>query len=165
MNRRFFVWSVPAALLLLATGCAQGSEWSDANPTVCYGEGACAETTDGPPPAAVKRVFVTSVTYLVDGETRVFNNKANLATIPRAAISLDEMGKRHEGSPYEIYWAWTGSNNGGTRTEDTCSDWLDSSGGAGTYGRPVDAPSQSWGGGPVLMEACLAQAGLICFEQ
>ena len=215
--RRFLARSLPAALLVFMTACAQGSDFPGDEPAACAGGSTC----PGQEPAAVKRVFVTSVTYpggalggsagadekcnaaaqaavlagtwkawistssedavdriedvgpwyLVDGATRVFNNKANLTTLPLASIALDEQGKRHD--PFTqggLYMAWTGTNSWGTKTSETCSDWMDSSGnGWGVYGYPAgfpsQAPSQQWGGDSQYANPCDERAGLICFEQ
>jgi hypothetical protein len=120
---------------------------------------------------AIDRIEDVGPWYLVNSATKVFNNKANLTTVPLASITLDEQGKRH--GPFTqsgLYVAWTGTSSGGVKTGETCSDWMDSSfDGWGTYGYPAgfvsQAPSQQWGGDSQYGNPCDEQAGLICFEQ
>ncbi len=115
---------------------------------------------------AIDRISDVGPWYLVDGKTRVFNNKANLLTAPLAPISLDETGHAWDGAPY--YGAWSGTSDQGTRDtgygEDYCLDWT--SGGGNDYattGDPASA-SQSWGGGGAGAP-CSNENSLVCFEQ
>lgn len=75
--------------------------------------------------------------YLLDGTTKVFNNKANMTTIPLAAINMTEQGTRLSSG---IDYVWTGSNSGGHPSGSDCYEWSDP-GFTGTVGS-ADSLSQ-----------------------
>ncbi len=101
--------------------------------------------------------------YLVGSSTKVFNNKANLAGTPLAPIDRDENGTPISFGDH----VWTGTSNGGLRTDASCLNWQDESGeGVGTIGT-VGNPG-SWTDDPQAGPApCSAddQFHLYCFEQ
>ncbi len=66
---------------------------------------------------ALDRIANVGPWFLLDG-TKVFNNKANLATVPLSQITISEQGTRTSGS-----YAWTGTLGGGARSPDTCGSW------------------------------------------
>jgi hypothetical protein len=108
------------------------------------------------------RVTSAGPWYAIDG-AKVFNNKANLETIPLAPI-VDETGATPRWMG--LTSPWTGSDQGGVTGDADCAGWTSaststwaSSGTAGGY--QVD---QDWGGGSGTM-SCDTQAPLICFEQ
>ncbi len=113
---------------------------------------------------AIDRISDVGPWYLVDGKTRVFNDKANLLTAPLAPISLDERGHAWAGTGY--YGVWSGSSEQGTRDthSDFCADWTSDSGiDDATVGDP-ETTTQRWGGGGAPLD-CTSESSLICFEQ
>lgn len=110
---------------------------------------------------AIDRITGTGPWYLVDGITKVFNNKANLQTIPLSGIIETESGNYPTWTGYAS--PWTGSDDAGQSSGYTCSDWSDdlTSDYATTGSANAD---QSWGGnaGPI---ACNSASPLICFEE
>jgi hypothetical protein len=111
---------------------------------------------------AVDRVTSAGPWYALDG-TKVFNNKANLHTIPLAQI-LDETGNipKWQGQTNP----WTGSDQGGVSGSGDCSGWTSSSinayASSGTAGGWSNDQDWGGGGGPL---SCDTKAALICFEQ
>lgn len=68
---------------------------------------------------AIDRITGTGPWYLVDGGTRVFNNRANLQTTPIAPINTDENGK-----VIGDVGVWTGTAVGGTGSgTGNCAGW------------------------------------------
>jgi hypothetical protein len=72
-----------------------------------------------------------------------------------APMNLTETGV------YELNNAWTGTNDNGTRSTNTCAGWSSESG-TGTEGRAVQAGS---GWSSLLDAACGLQFRLYCFEE
>lgn len=107
---------------------------------------------------AIDRIVGTGPWYLVDGTTKVFNNKANLATDALDAISMTEKGITLSNDVY----TWTGTVTGGTRSTATCSSWTTDVGlGALGNGRYGDGWTESaFGPAP-----CTAGFQIYCFEQ
>lgn len=62
--------------------------------------------------------------------TRMFNNKANLQTLPLDNFLSwnDETAATFEGN------IWTGTDTGGTRRTDTCAGWTNGTSGLGGIG-------------------------------
>lgn len=69
--------------------------------------------------AAFDRLADVGPWYLLDG-TKVFNNKAGLATTPLAPIDITEQGQQVKGDAT----VWTGTQSGGTAGSD-CNGWTD----------------------------------------
>jgi hypothetical protein len=67
---------------------------------------------------AIDRINDVGPWSLLNG-TRVFNNKANLATFPHSAIDVTDHGN-HEPGP----GVWTGTLIGGTKSVNHCDSWL-----------------------------------------
>lgn len=107
---------------------------------------------------AIDRIVGAGPWYLVDGTTKVFNNRANLATNALDGISTTEKGKK---LPNDVY-TWTGTLTGGTRSKATCSSWTSDVGlGALGNGRDGDGWTESaFGPAP-----CTAAFQIYCFEQ
>jgi hypothetical protein len=106
-------------------------------------------------------------------ETRAFNNKANLTTVPLSAININEFG-RSVSSSNGVLYVWTGTTGSATAGVETCSNWTSSAasdhGIMGTAGGTIvgwtDSPE--WGtanGSPVYPLPCNESAHLYCFEQ
>ena len=68
---------------------------------------------------AIDRINDVGPWYLVGTDTVVFNNKANLATVPLIYIYISELGI----APPLYTNAWTGTLTGGTKSTDLCADW------------------------------------------
>jgi hypothetical protein len=111
---------------------------------------------------AIDRIDDVGPWYLVDGVTKVFNNKANLLTIPLSAIVTDESGAFPSWTNYSD--AWTGTNESGQDSTYDCSGWTTNvTDDYATVGSgQVD---QTWGGTVNAPLACSSLNGLICFEQ
>lgn len=88
-----------------------------------------------------------------------FNNKANLGTIPLAALNITEQGMMLASSER----AWTGSNNGGTTfVARTCTSWTSNQG--PDFGIIGDAQSTSnWT--YISAQQCNLTAHLYCIGQ
>ena len=115
---------------------------------------------------AIDRIADNGPWYLVDGVTRVFNNKANLLTSPLVPIFLDENGNAWQGGG--LYGTWSGSDDQGVRDtnafDDACVDWTSASNNdQATAGNP-ELTSQEWGGGGSPLP-CDGTNSLFCFEQ
>ncbi len=90
---------------------------------------------------AIDRISDVGPWYLVDGTTKVFNNKANLQTVPLAAINQTELGA----TPGEGNFAktvWTNTDLGGAKisavSANTCTNWTDST-------AATTIPTGNWG--------------------
>lgn len=91
--------------------------------------------------------------------TRMFNNKANLQTLPldNYLSWADEVAADFEG---EI---WTGTDTGGARRTDTCASWTNGTSGAGGQGRLGGTTGASvWTN--YGTSACNLSQALLCFE-
>lgn len=92
--------------------------------------------------------------------TKVFNNHANLLTVPHAFLEYDENGQFGGGG------AWTGTEQGGVASGLDCGGWnvgsFDAQGSVGSCDETQDWGSQDpqYGGTP-----CGAQESLICLGQ
>ncbi len=97
--------------------------------------------------------------YAMNG-TKLFNNKANLATKPLAAFTLDERGAAVESTDYRepVVAAWTGV--AGSR----CENWTSSSQTANPVVGLVGARDQSWRAASTHWR-CSDRAHLYCFEK
>jgi hypothetical protein len=79
---------------------------------------------------AVDRINEVGPWFDVHG-TKVFNNKANLATIPLAQLDFTEQGNQ----VLSTTSVWTGTASGGTKASLSCMGWSSSFGGDyGHYG-------------------------------
>jgi hypothetical protein len=111
---------------------------------------------------AVDRITDVGPWFLVDGVTKVFNNKINLTTNPIAAINMDENGAYLNGS------VWTGTVAGGTKDTINCLDWTDGST-LDVRGRTGLALSQindaRWTYEPGSGAPCSSDFRLYCIEQ
>ena len=90
---------------------------------------------------------------------RMFNNKANLQTLPldNYLSWSDETAANFEG---EI---WTGTDTGGTRRSDTCASWTNGTSGLGGIGRLGGTTSASvWTNYGTA--ACNISQALLCLE-
>jgi hypothetical protein len=97
--------------------------------------------------------------YLVDGATKVFNNKANMTTVPLTPINMTEQGTRLLSSPEFV---WTGSNSGGQPSQVDCNGWTTSS--FDFYGSVGNAASTStWEHDST--EYCSTSHRYYCIEQ
>lgn len=68
---------------------------------------------------AIDRINDVGPWYLVGTDTVVFNNKANLTTLPLTWIHITELGIE----PALYTNAWTGTLTGGNKSIDLCADW------------------------------------------
>jgi hypothetical protein len=99
---------------------------------------------------AIDRIADVGPWYLVDGTTKVFNNKANLATSPLTnGIQMDENGKTGDWAPNP--GTWTGTGLGGRKKADPrdtaktwCSDWSSAPGGCLAIFGNLTAADQTW---------------------
>lgn len=117
---------------------------------------------------AKRRIADVGPWYLVDGQTKVFNNAAGLTATPLVPITMSEQGMSLIGSSGGSS-VWTGTDNGGvTSPVGNCSGWTSTGGTSSLYGRIGDALStQGWTqstGGQMLLP-CTQNARLYCFEQ
>jgi hypothetical protein len=111
---------------------------------------------------AIDRITSDGPWYLVDGTTKVFNNKANLATTPAAPINMDENGQTPVAAS-----VWTGTVAGGRSTgtyDGDCKGWnwsqnYDVKGIVGSS----DTTGTSWTSSAVT-SFCTNQYRLYCFE-
>jgi Protein of unknown function (DUF1554) len=110
--------------------------------------------------AAIDRIADVGPWYSIDGK-KVFNNKANLTTIPLSPIEKTEQ------NTYQLGNVWTGSEQGGTPSGDDCSAWTVGDDQAnGAIGTPAEHQSAGWGGqSPAQAWPCSFSQALICFEQ
>ncbi len=112
---------------------------------------------------AIDRITDVGPWVQVGSADIVFNNKANLSTIPLKGIALTEQGT-NIGSGTQQY-AWTGSDNGGTRFNSQCASagsWSSTS--SADFGRVGTADSTSlWTANGSL--ACNTLNHLYCVEQ
>jgi hypothetical protein len=104
---------------------------------------------------AIDRIAEAGPWYLVDGTTKVFNNKAGLATLPLHTINITEQGSS------SMNWAWTGTDVGGTASGADCGGWTGSSS-PGLAGNPNHSDSR-WTHD--LTRFCNDSSGFYCFEQ
>jgi hypothetical protein len=116
---------------------------------------------------AIDRIAGEGPWYLVDGTTKVFNNKANLVTGPIAPIDQDEQGRS-----LPSVAAWTGTLDSGRTSGFHCRDWTfcggdDSSGpgAVGTVGDPTLTPNFNYGVSWTSLRTFSTTANLMCFEQ
>jgi hypothetical protein len=106
---------------------------------------------------AFSRIQEVGPWYLLDG-TMVFTNKANLRTMPLAAIVVDEHGTRGMGGR-----AWTGTVLGAMHSESDCEGF--STAGisvTGTVGSVASVSNWTDNGAP---GSCSLLGSLYCFEQ
>lgn len=108
--------------------------------------------------AAIDRINDVGPWYLMDGITKVFDNKAQMKSLPYAGINLTETKK-----PPSSNYVWTGThNNAIAETVNTCANY--SSGFGAQNGYAGDAGSQNnWTDS--LIYNCINNCGLYCVEQ
>jgi hypothetical protein len=105
---------------------------------------------------AIDRINDVGPWFLVDGQTRVFNNKANLTTTPLASINQDETGV--EVLPITPY-VWTGTQNGGRVSSQLhCENWT-----GGFEGRIGFFRGATWTSHDT--NNCVFNQRLFCLEQ
>ena len=75
------------------------------------------------PTNAIDRITDVGPWFLVGTTTKVFNNKANLTTVPLQAINRNEQGNVVDSANYIP--VWTGTESDGTKALNTCSSWTD----------------------------------------
>lgn len=104
---------------------------------------------------AIDRITGSGPWHKLDsGKTLVFNNKANLATLPLVAIDYNENGVAVGG----LEDIWTGTSTGGAGSGSSCLGWT-TTGAVGTYGVTNTASwTDSATGG------CANARRLYCFE-
>ena len=112
---------------------------------------------------AIDRIEDAGPWFLPEG-TRVFNNKANLATAPLAAIDRDELGRAilEEGTlnPSPM----TGTNAGGTRAAGAhCDDWTSYDWQLEMMVGSPGATDGDWTASSAI--ACFSAQPLYCIEQ
>lgn len=107
---------------------------------------------------AIDRLVDVGPWYLVDRQTLVFADRAQLTTGPSAPITMTHSGETIPSSP-----VWTGTAADGTGVPDDCSDWTADQaqlrGLVGTSGSTGVAWTAS------ASETCGLYAYLYCFEQ
>ncbi|MGC4118500.1 MAG: hypothetical protein QM765_28885 [Myxococcales bacterium] len=122
---------------------------------------------------AIDRMADVGPWYLVDGKTKVFANKAGLATVPSAAISMFENGGSvdSENATYANgdRLVWTGTTTGG-RKQVACLNWTWGTPETGTLGDALAQDSRwtivtDFGLPSYETPDCEKQARLYCFEQ
>ena len=105
--------------------------------------------------AAIDRIAEVGPWFDLKG-VKVFNNKANLASTPLAALEVDESANEFVLSPQ----VWTGSKSGAVPSGASCSGWTtNASNIEGTYG----AGGTSWL--DAQEHSCNATMHLYCIEQ
>jgi hypothetical protein len=111
---------------------------------------------------AIDRINDVGPWYLVDGVTKVFNNKANLLTTPLFAIDEDETGAQP--SWVGLDGMWSGTTDQGIASGEDCQGWTsDLTDDMATTGSITT--DQTWGGSTSGPIDCNVQEALICFEQ
>lgn len=103
---------------------------------------------------AIDRIADVGPWYLVDGTTKVFNNKANLATSPLQVINRNENGGLVSAD------VWTGTSAGGTAS-DSCNGWATINSGSGRYGNSTSTANWT----DYSYDSCYEKKHLYCFEQ
>ena len=105
---------------------------------------------------AIERIGSNGPWVTMNG-TRVFNNHANLETLPMSSFAQNERGQfvDREGSAI-----WTGTSVRGVRTAHTCNDWTRTIGMA-TYGSALET-DHAWTEEGVA--DCVAKARFLCLE-
>lgn len=91
---------------------------------------------------------------LANGVT-VFNNAAQLAGVPNAALNRDE-----KGNVLTSGTAWTGTANGARPVAETCGNWA-AIAATGVFGNVINPTNWTLGGVPAL---CTTQRHLYCFQ-
>lgn len=107
---------------------------------------------------AIDRVTGTGPWMVLGSSTVVFNNKANIATKPLTTIGVDENGRLTNNT------VWTGTDNGGGASANTCSNWTFATDGytyEGTYG---DAANNTTNWTSYSYSDCRTPRSLLCFE-
>lgn len=96
---------------------------------------------------------------LDSGRTVVFNNKANLSTLPMARIDFNENGVSvlSAGTSEPV---WTGTVTGGAAAANTCTGWTEGVTALGSYGDASD--TNQWTGW--TSGGCSNPHRLYCFE-
>jgi hypothetical protein len=110
---------------------------------------------------AIDRINDVGPWYLVDGVTKVFNNKANLLTTPANEIDMTESGAVPSWWGYNE--VWSGSYQSGDASGSDCEEWTTALGQDATTGSA--STDQTWGGEADTIYGCDGPEGLICFEQ
>lgn len=124
---------------------------------------------------AIDRLVDVGPWYLVDEQTKVFNNKAHVALQPAqllgSGITMDERGND---AISQCAVSWTGTMPGGTVSAADCADWTSNASNVnGTEGVPgatddnwTDFSGSVYCGAIPDTEACnYTGHALICFEQ
>lgn len=113
---------------------------------------------------ALSRFADAGAWYDLDGR-KIFNNSANLATVP-----LDQLSRDEQGQAVDYGFAWTGTANGGTRSGKHCRGWTSQDAGTtaddfGTHGIiGVSSYPSTWTEG-TSPYACNQTLHLICLEK
>jgi hypothetical protein len=106
---------------------------------------------------------------------KVFNNKANMTTVPLASINMTEFGREVSSSGEgSITFVWTGTTGAATPAQETCANWTSSDASdEGIMGVPssvavawTDDPE--WGaahGDQTAPRPCNEPHHIYCFEQ
>ncbi len=114
---------------------------------------------------AIDRISDVGPWYLVDGKTKVFNNKANLATTPSMPIQMDETGALVAVADN----VWTGTSTGGTKATVPSLDFCENASGAdwadNTLNGLVGSPSASATWTSATQISCNTGGRIYCFEQ
>ena len=110
---------------------------------------------------ALNRIADVGPWYFVDRTTRVFNNKANLATIPLTPIIMTEQGNRLPTALTDE--VWTGTFEGGLRSTANCFDWSSNTNGTGHYG--TAQYTNNWSNYASQAVKCSATLRMYCLEQ
>ncbi|MBX7100206.1 MAG: hypothetical protein K1X89_20995 [Myxococcaceae bacterium] len=112
---------------------------------------------------AVSRFADAGAWYDLDGR-KIFNNSANLTTVPLDQLRVDEQGQL-----VDYGFAWTGTSNGGTRSGKHCRGWTSQDAGSpddtGTHGIiGVSSYTSTWTDS-TSPYGCNQQLHLICLEK
>lgn len=114
---------------------------------------------------AIERLADLGPWYLVDKQTRIFNNRAHVALAPamlRTGITQDERG-----NPIAITSAnslyWTGTAPGGRKAPGHCDSWRDPMYSEGGLTGAIGEVGDRWTAR--LSSACIGAHALLCFEQ
>ncbi|MBX7100205.1 MAG: hypothetical protein K1X89_20990 [Myxococcaceae bacterium] len=108
---------------------------------------------------AISRMANVGPWYTVKGGTKLFNNLANLATVPLAPVTMTEQGNLLTTSTERV---WTGTGVGGVKTNNnTCLNWVASSN-TSVVGSPFET-TNAWTSSTTVN--CYLGMHLYCIEQ
>jgi hypothetical protein len=109
---------------------------------------------------AIDRITDVGPWYLIDGKSKVFNNKANIQTVPLQSVSMTEQGTSFSFSSSLSQTSWAGTH-AGTKKAPFCSDWTDGTASNLASGACIGMNFES----VEENTYCTSEAHLICFEQ